>query len=218
MLKPGTQLDGYKYVILNKNGARTAQRVRRLVACAFLKNPNNLPIVNHKDEKRDDNRADNLEWCDFSYNATYNNAHLKRGVKLGQPVYVYDKQGDFINIYTSVRDFARQFNTSAGSANAACDSPYRTCCGFILSRAELTKDEVLSRVDLNERRCKKITEAPWGNKPRKVLQYDLDGHFIASFPSTQEAGRQVGMSSSQISGVCRGQYSHAHGFVFEYAN
>lgn len=52
---------------------------------------------------------------------------------------------------------------------------------------------------------------------KKVNQYDLDGNFIQSFPSAQEAGRQLKFSSSLISGVCRGNHKHTHGYVFKYA-
>ena len=65
---------GRKYiqVILCKNGKTKAFLVHRLVAEAFIPNPNNLPCVNHKDENPKNNHVDNLEWCTYSYNNTYN--------------------------------------------------------------------------------------------------------------------------------------------------
>lgn len=53
--------------------------VHRLVAHAFIPNPNNLPFINHKDENPSNNHKDNLEWCDYQYNNTYNDIHIKRG-------------------------------------------------------------------------------------------------------------------------------------------
>ena len=61
--------NGYTYVIINDN----TMYIYRLVAEAFLPNPNNLPIVNHKNEIRNDNRVENLEWCDHDYNIKYSN-------------------------------------------------------------------------------------------------------------------------------------------------
>ena len=62
---------GYYTVILSKWGKHKTYRVNRLVAEAFLPNPNNYPMVNHKNEIKLDNRVDNLEWCDAQYNADY---------------------------------------------------------------------------------------------------------------------------------------------------
>lgn len=62
----------YIQVILCKNGKCYARLVHRLVAEAFIPNPDNLPCVNHKDENKKNNVADNLEWCTYAYNNSYN--------------------------------------------------------------------------------------------------------------------------------------------------
>jgi hypothetical protein len=62
--------DGYKVVGLHKNGSKTV-KVHRLVAQAFIPNPQNLPEVNHKDENKKNNFYNNLEWCTTKYNLTY---------------------------------------------------------------------------------------------------------------------------------------------------
>ena len=71
-LKPSN--DGYIRVCLCKNGKEKPFYVHRLVAEAFLPNPDNLPVVNHKIddfEHRSDNRVENLEWCTVEYNNNY---------------------------------------------------------------------------------------------------------------------------------------------------
>lgn len=62
---------GYKYVYVAKGGKKKRESVHRLVAKAFIPNPDNLPQVNHMDEIRDHNTADNLEWCTVLYNQRY---------------------------------------------------------------------------------------------------------------------------------------------------
>ena len=62
---------GYIQVSLYKNGRRTGLRVHRLVAEIFIPNSENLPMVNHKDEDKSNNRVDNLEWCTAKYNMNY---------------------------------------------------------------------------------------------------------------------------------------------------
>ena len=62
---------GYPIVSLSKNGKTKTFTVHRLVAKAFIPNPDNLKEVNHKDEDKDNNSANNLEWCTTKYNLTY---------------------------------------------------------------------------------------------------------------------------------------------------
>ena len=75
ILKPYVNLGGgkgYYKVRLTSEPYQTKQFfVHRLVAEAFIPNPNKFPQVNHKDETKDNNRADNLEWCTSKYNNNY---------------------------------------------------------------------------------------------------------------------------------------------------
>lgn len=71
ILSPGVS-QGYHYVALYKDGIRRNKQVHRLVAEAFIPNPMDYPLINHKDEIKTNNSVDNLEWCDYSYNVTYN--------------------------------------------------------------------------------------------------------------------------------------------------
>jgi len=63
----------YAIVTLCKDGKKVNKSVHRLVAEAFIPNPDNLPEVNHKDCNRYNNRLENLEWCDREYNINYGN-------------------------------------------------------------------------------------------------------------------------------------------------
>lgn len=76
VLKKGRYLktfekNGYLFLILTVEGKTKNVYVHRLVAEAFLPNPNNLPCINHKDECKTNNLVSNLEWCDYFYNNTY---------------------------------------------------------------------------------------------------------------------------------------------------
>ena len=67
ILKPMDKNKGYLYVNLQDK----CHRIHRLVAQTFIPNPNNYPIVNHKDEDKSNNNVKNLEWCTSQYNNTY---------------------------------------------------------------------------------------------------------------------------------------------------
>lgn len=82
VLRPGTNNAGYLIVILCKDGNRKYFLVHRLVASAFIENDNIFNTeINHKNEKKTDNRVSNLEWCDRQYNSTYNDLHHRRIAK-----------------------------------------------------------------------------------------------------------------------------------------
>ena len=72
----------YKVVGLCKDGKCHTKYIHRLVAEAFIPNPDCLPFINHKDEDGTNNLIENLEWCTPQYNTTYRDAHKKRGKKL----------------------------------------------------------------------------------------------------------------------------------------
>lgn len=77
LLTPSKDKDGYLQISINhsKHG-----KIHRLVAMAFLPNPNNYKCVNHKDENKQNNHADNLEWCTKKYNNQYG-THIERSAK-----------------------------------------------------------------------------------------------------------------------------------------
>jgi len=76
--------DKYIQVHLCKNGKIKAFLVHRLVAEAFIPNPDNLPCINHKDENPKNNQAENLEWCTYKYNNEYNERIDKCKHKISQ--------------------------------------------------------------------------------------------------------------------------------------
>lgn len=79
----------YEAVTLTKDGVAKTYSVHRLVAEAFIPNPQNLPEVNHKDENPTNNRADNLEWCSRQYNIDYSKSKPVAQIKDGVVVAVF---------------------------------------------------------------------------------------------------------------------------------
>lgn len=76
LLSPALNKKGYKHVGLHKDKKTTTFQVHRLVALAFIPNPDNLPQVNHKDKNTGNNCVENLEWCDGIYNIRHAQGRL----------------------------------------------------------------------------------------------------------------------------------------------
>ena len=111
---------GYKTVTLSKQHCLTTVLVHRLVAEAFIPNPNNLPCINHKDADVSNNNVNNLEWCTYEYNSNYYICKQKQSIAMKQrysdlatlhdnipkphPVCQLDLDGNLIKIYSVLRE------------------------------------------------------------------------------------------------------------------
>ena len=140
ILKPGKDKDGYLQVMLSKNGIQKIKKVHRLVAEYFIENNNSLPMVNHKNEIKDDNRVENLEWCDVVYNNNYGTArersNFTQSVKYGKSVIKKDLNGNVLNKYPSLRYAGRKNNTTATQIRRVCQGKQRTCMGYVWEFSE----------------------------------------------------------------------------------
>lgn len=78
--RPTLNKNGYLYVCLRRDSESKNKLVHRMVAEAFIENPDGLRTVNHKNEVKTDNRADNLEWMSLADNLRYG-THVERATK-----------------------------------------------------------------------------------------------------------------------------------------
>lgn len=122
---------GYRQVVLYKNRKRIYLQVHRLVAMAFIPNPNNYPIINHKNEIRSDNRPENLEWCSHSYNLSYNGNREKKGKARMRPILQYDKNGHFIAEYAGGVEAQRILGIDRKGISMAICGRLKTYKGYI---------------------------------------------------------------------------------------
>lgn len=122
VLKPGYRDGGYRMVVLFRDGVGKSVSVHRLVAEAFIPNPDNLPEVNHKDENPANNRVENLEWCTRQYNIEYSKA--KR-------VAQFDKDGEKLAEYRSIGVAADMTGIGRTSINNALSGWSKTAGGYV---------------------------------------------------------------------------------------
>lgn len=96
---------GYRSVCLyTKDGHKKTNLVHRLVAKSFIHNDKNYNEVNHINEVKDDNRVDNLEWCDRNYNVNYGSRTSRVSKSLHKRVARIGKNGSILKIYDSIHD------------------------------------------------------------------------------------------------------------------
>ena len=133
ILAPARYRNGYYFVSLSKDGKRKNCTIHRIVATAFIPNPDNLPEVNHKDENKRNNYLGNLEWCDHSYNNSYGTKNQRTAEKLGKPVVQLDKQGNFITEHKSIREASRVTSIAPINICRCCKHKdgYKSRGGFI---------------------------------------------------------------------------------------
>ena len=122
-------------VWLYKNGTSRRWLVHRLVAMAFLPNPDNLPFINHKDEIPYNNNVDNLEWCTPAYNNSYGTIKERMSkALLNRPdmsmvVIRIDKYGHKKE-YVSMQEAARQNGLNQPNIWKCCNGIHHTCGGY----------------------------------------------------------------------------------------
>lgn len=100
----------YLRYCLSLDGVKLDHKIHRLVAIAFIPNPNNYPMVNHKDENPKNNCVENLEWCDAKYNNNYGTAIERKAEHKKKPILAYHNEDDYFKIwFSSTADAAELF-------------------------------------------------------------------------------------------------------------
>lgn len=116
ILKQGTYSNGYMGANLSKDGTTNMKLVHRLVAIAFIQNPNNYEEVNHKDGNKKNNTVDNLEWCTRSYNLKHAYSHkLMSKNEQKKSVILYKRYGE----YDSITEAAEALGVAPGTLSNA---------------------------------------------------------------------------------------------------
>ncbi len=158
VLKQTNHSKGYKTVSLTKNGKTTQEYVHRIVASAFIPNPDNLPAVNHF--------VENLEWCTISYNNAYGTKTQKQAAKIRgiphkedhkekisnslkeyykthtsasvgrksekrKPIFQFDLDGNFIREYLSVHEASNGIISRRRNITAVCNGKRKSAYGYI---------------------------------------------------------------------------------------
>lgn len=203
LLSPSQMPNGYLIVNLYKNGKRKSSYVHRLVANAFL-GVNNEMTVNHKDENKTNNNIENLEYLTRGDNIRYSAARHKKE-RVGKshnsiPVNQYTLEGKFVARYKSASLAANNVGLKRHLTILMCCRRERNIAGGYLWRFD-------GDIDLSH---------GYITRQRKVVQFDLEGNFIAKFDTIKEAALLTNTNNGHISSCCGGKLKTANGFRWMY--
>lgn len=135
LLKLSPNHNGYLQVALSRDNHRTMKLVHRLVAEAFIPNPNNLPQINHISEVKTENWVENLEWCDAHYNNNYGN-HGQRSGQTRTGVYGRNSTCKPVLcvetgiIYTGAYEAGKKLGINNSNINLVCRGIRKTAGGY----------------------------------------------------------------------------------------
>lgn len=133
VLKPHKRRDGYYTVRINRKDIP----IHRLVAKKYIPNPNNYPVVNHKNKIKTYNRVENLEWCTSKQNSIHG---------IGKKVYQYDLWGNLIKVYNSITEI-NLFEFNRKIIANSCRLKRCIINGYVFSYVPLEYSEILNRIN-----------------------------------------------------------------------
>ena len=128
---------GYPMVRLSKKGKLYTKTIHRIVAEAFISNPNNYRVINHIDGNKTNNNIKNLEWCTQKHNVKESfRIGLQKAPKgkentLSKRVEQYDLEGNFIKMWDCTMDIQRELGIANQLISSCCRGKQKYSKGYI---------------------------------------------------------------------------------------
>ena len=202
---------GYVIVSLNKDGKRYTKFLHRVVAQAFIRNPDNKPEVDHIDADKTNNVVENLRWVTRTENMNNPITHVAMsGNALKNPISgdknpfsrriaQYTLDGDFVAEYESAGLAKKATSVGLTSIQRCARGERKSAGGFIWKYTAKAKIVAKGRIVK-------------GTNGTPIQQTDTDGNIVAEYVSIQEAARQTGFFAENIGRAVRGEYKSYKGF------
>lgn len=231
-LKASFNNAGYLKIELHKDGKRKMFYVHRIVANAFIPNPNNLPQINHIDGDKTNNKISNLEWVTSKENinhaisnnlATMNHMSGRKG-KLhpnSKPILQYDISGIFICEWYGIAEASRNTGISESAISNCLNNHHKSSGGFIWKFK--TSDSFPRIIDpvVYKNKPNKESKRSWKQKtPRqmhKIIQLTKTNEVVRIWDNYKQIVNETGFDNGNIYKVINGKTKSAYGYIWRYA-
>ena len=204
--------NGYLFFRFSIDGKLHNSLIHQLVAEAFVPNPYNLPFVNHRNEDKSDNRAENLEWCTARYNSNYGTCQQRRAVTVRE---MRRNRDISIDQYTLDGIFVRHYSKKGeiDDAGFCLKTVLRVC-----RRTQETSDGYVWRFTGDAFTKTVFVDCKDGTIRNKVLQLSLNGVLLRTHSTLLDAALWLG-DKSKRSGICQccyGKKRQSYGYIWKY--
>lgn len=215
ILKPHTNKQtGYPCINLTKGKVTTWHCIHRIIADAFIPNPDNLPCVNHKDENRSNSVLENLERCTYGYNNMYGSAPIKRrqtlkntlnrkgvvlkGIQYGKNLKItqYSLDGEKIAFFEGgALEIKEKLGFNCSSIGSCCRHKSRTAFGFVWRY----EGDSFSYEKPRYNKGKDFSNCKPKTHQKYVIKVDKDGQEIERYKSVSVAAKENGFDRHRFS-------------------
>lgn len=202
---------GYLRTTIYVNKKQKNRFVHRLVAFAFVDNPNpkDFNIVNHLDGNKQNNYAENLEWTTSAGNSQHAWATGLATSVREKRVCQFDLSGNYIATYKSLIEAAKQTCSDDAKISFCCTGKRQSHNNFQWCFEE--KKEEFQSIIKNRDHSHMLK-----TKPKPVLQFDLENNFIKEYSSGGEAAKEINGTASAINRCCNGLAKTHKGFKWKF--
>lgn len=220
LLKPLNNAKYYRVCLYDQQGLRKYVSIHRLVISYFVDNPypNTLEYVNHIDENKHNNRADNLEWCTAKYNYNWSKdsaikGSIKSAIERGKTkeIVVYNIWTKKAKLYVSTREVERKLHLNSGNMTPVLRQfDHKVLMNkkyMLFYQDDWTYQNLQQRFKImqNEYRVAK-----------HLVSLNLDTGEEQHFKSMREAEKALGFPHQAISRVLNGNQVSTHGYKFKW--